>query len=121
MIILLVDDAPLVRNIIIVNYLAGHNVIEANNGHEAQEKIFGSNSPIELVITDFKMPLMNGVELAKWIKNLHSNIPIILMSTVERRDYSPADIFLIKPTGFENFSTIIAKLFPQNNTKLALS
>ena len=113
MIILLVDDTPGIRKLLIESILGGHTIIEAENGQDAQEKIQQSKLTVDLVITDFSMPLMNGLELAKWMKKIYPNTPVILMSTMERKEYHPADIFLLKFEGFENFSDVLIRLFPQ--------
>ena len=96
MIILLVDDTVGIRKLLLENFLEGHTVIEAENGQDAKEKIQQSKLPFDLVITDFSMPLMNGLELAKWIKEIYPHTPVILMSTMEREEYAPADVFLLK-------------------------
>lgn len=55
----------------------GLDVAVANNGPEAL-KLFSSNSDFDLVITDFTMPKMTGIELAGEIRRHSQDIPIIL-------------------------------------------
>jgi CheY-like chemotaxis protein len=75
--ILLVDDEKPIRDIIKDTIeLYGHKVMVACNGQEGL-KYFYSNR-FKLVITDIKMPIMDGIELARDIRNSDSpNIPII--------------------------------------------
>lgn len=55
----------------------GFNVIEANDGKEAWEKV--SNEDISLAVVDIMMPKLNGFELVKKIRTKYK-IPIIILS-----------------------------------------
>ena len=57
----------------------GHNVATAVSGVEALE-LFKAGAPFDLVVTDFKMPKMTGVELIAEIRKDYPSIPIILIS-----------------------------------------
>ncbi len=54
-------------------------VREAGNGYEALE-IFKNEKEITVVITDCLMPFIDGIELAKAIRKIDRNVPIVLMS-----------------------------------------
>ncbi|MDQ1239979.1 MAG: two-component system, NtrC family, response regulator, partial [Thermodesulfobacteriota bacterium] len=56
----------------------GYEVLTASSGKEALELI--REVPVQTVLTDIKMPEMNGVELMEEIRNLDSGLPIILMT-----------------------------------------
>ena len=64
-VILVVDDEAAVRNLI-TNVLrrAGYQVFDAVDGDDAVEKLKTRAGPVHLLLTDFVMPGMNGVELA---------------------------------------------------------
>ena len=64
-VILVVDDEDAVRNLI-TNVLrrAGYQVFDAVSGDDAVEKLKARAGPVHLLLTDFVMPGMNGVELA---------------------------------------------------------
>lgn len=85
--ILLVEDSPYFRKLISSLLKSeGFNVVSAKNGLEALNLIKEETSNFDLLITDFDMPDMDGLELAKQCKeNLKSqNIPIIsLISTIK--------------------------------------
>jgi len=51
---------------------------QARNGKEAVE--FAKRCKPDLIILDFAMPVMNGVEAAKTLKKLMPNVPIILFT-----------------------------------------
>ncbi len=55
----------------------GHSVIEANSGDQALG-ILESNEEIDLLITDFSMPRMNGVELAKAAQEVRPHLAIVM-------------------------------------------
>ena len=77
--ILLVDDnrLGLVARKSVLEEL-GHRITTAMEGQEALE-VF-SRGGFDLVITDYKMPKMNGLELIKRIRTLTPAMPIILIS-----------------------------------------
>ena len=82
--ILLVDDEETLRTVmgrILTN--DGHTVVYALNGLHALDTL-DADPDIELIITDYLMPVIDGRELAKRIRKLgkHSKIPIILLSGV---------------------------------------
>jgi PAS domain S-box-containing protein len=70
----------------------GHKIMEATNGMQALE-IVAADRSINLVITDQAMPGMSGLELARAIKHLRPELPIILASGYsEVLGAMPADI-----------------------------
>jgi CheY-like chemotaxis protein len=77
--ILVVDDEPLVCEAIsMMLSFDGHEVTTAGTGKEALTK-FAQNR-FDLVTTDYVMPEMNGVELARALKRLVPGQPVILIT-----------------------------------------
>jgi two-component system response regulator AtoC len=78
--ILVVDDEALVRDIIRkgLSQMGGFNVEVAQSGPEAIEKI--EKDVFDLVLTDLKMPGMDGLELLKTIKGTRPEVMVILMT-----------------------------------------
>lgn len=78
--LLLVDDDPEIINYLRSQFESQYNVMTATSGDEAWEKVI-SNRP-DVVVTDYKMPHGNGVELSRKIKGTADteNIPIILLT-----------------------------------------
>ncbi|MFQ8430547.1 ATP-binding protein [Amaricoccus sp. W119] len=76
--ILLVDDDALIA-MSTVDMLEdlGHDVLEANSGETAL-RYLGGGERIDLMITDFSMPRMNGAQLAQAARDLRPDLPIIL-------------------------------------------
>ncbi len=82
--ILLADDDKDIRMILgsfIDSY--GYNVMCASDGSKALE-IFKS-SKVDLVITDVKMPNLDGIKFLKEIKKSKKNIPVILITGFDKR------------------------------------
>jgi two-component system, OmpR family, response regulator len=106
--ILIVDDDPDIRLLLDFNLSKdGYEVLEATNGAEALDIM--REYAVNLVITDLNMPIMDGYEL---IKNLRespgtSRIPVLMLTAREEERVSragianPLDDYLPKP-----FSTI---------------
>ncbi len=64
---------------------AGFETLTANSGPEALEIL--SQSDIDLVLTDMKMPAMDGIDLLERIKQQDADLPVIMMTahgTVEK-------------------------------------
>lgn len=76
--ILMVDDDVLIAmsSVDMLEDL-GHEVIEANSG-EAALNYLANGEPVDLLITDFSMPRMNGAQLAMAARELRPDLPIIL-------------------------------------------
>jgi CheY-like chemotaxis protein len=55
----------------------GHSVTEAQSGSHAL-RLLESDTPFDVVVTDYAMPGMNGFELAQRIKERNSRLPVIL-------------------------------------------
>jgi CheY-like chemotaxis protein len=80
--LLVVDDSATARMLITLTLKknSGYRITEAGDGTEAVDKL-GSES-FDLVLTDVKMPKMDGLELIKHIRSKHSpEVPIIVITT----------------------------------------
>ena len=84
--ILIVDDEknyPLVLSAVLQD--EGFETLTANSGHEALAVL--EHSDVDLVLTDMKMPKMDGIELLQRIKTIDAELPVIMMTaygTVEK-------------------------------------
>ncbi|MGD9067406.1 MAG: response regulator, partial [Desulfobacterales bacterium] len=77
--ILLVDDEPDIRDVLSLSlYDMGYHVYEAENGDEAL-RIFKDKQP-SMVMTDIKMPGMDGIELLKKIKHENPETEVIMIT-----------------------------------------
>ncbi len=117
--ILVVDDSKLYRETLKNSLQRIHlNVIEAEDGQEALA-IIKENKNISLVITDYEMPNMNGIELTYQLRNEYQKdeLAIIAMSTIDNSEVVGAFLrfgandFLNKPfTHYEVVTRINSNL-----------
>ena len=64
------------------------NVVgEANNGKEALDLITPIKNSIDIVLTDVRMPILDGVEFTKISKKLFPNIKVIVLTTFNEDEY----------------------------------
>ncbi|MBF8263428.1 MAG: putative sigma-54 dependent response regulator [Parachlamydiales bacterium] len=100
--VLIVDDEPLMRNFIAETLKRlGKEVATASNGQEAIQRL--NQESFDLVVTDRKMPIQDGLEVLKTAKSLHPACFVIMMtafgsveSTVEAMRLGAFN-YLIKP------------------------
>lgn len=77
--VLLVDDDDDVRDAIATGLrLAGFDIIEATNGHGALETV--ANGGIGAIVSDIRMPLLDGRQLLQRVKAIDPELPVILMT-----------------------------------------
>lgn len=79
--ILVVDDESIVRSVVsrlLEN--AGHSVMAALNGAEALRIMESDTMGFDLVVTDIRMPGLDGWELGQRVNALYPGMPILYMS-----------------------------------------
>ncbi len=76
--VLVVDDDVLISmsTALMVEDL-GHDVVEVNSGSDALD-VLRSGRKIDLLISDFSMPKMNGSQLARAAKEIHPDLPVLI-------------------------------------------
>ena len=78
--ILLVDDDSLIASSTkILLEAMGHDVIDVASAEDAIE-IIERNTPIDLVMTDYAMPEMTGLELATYVGRFRPQLPVLLVT-----------------------------------------
>jgi|GEM_PF-448578 len=89
----------------------GYDVDTATNGIDALDKL--SRKSFSIVLSDIRMPAMDGIEFAEILKNHPQlkRIPIILFSGYYDTFESCADYFLAKPIESESLLIVINKIF----------
>ncbi len=79
--ILVVDDEVELRQLIVRHLkIEGYKVLEAGYGLEALAVAASSPEPIDLVLSDIRMPGMPGTELAQRLMAEHPGLQVVLMS-----------------------------------------
>jgi DNA-binding NtrC family response regulator len=112
--LLIVDDEPGMRQLLShVFGRAGHTVRAAENGGKALELL--RQEPADLVVSDVKMPDMNGIELLRRLREFLPDAGVVLMTafaTVEtaREAFKlGADDFIQKPFDVDELKLIVEK------------
>ncbi len=79
--ILVVDDEEAVRRLAsrMITWM-GHQVLEARHAREAIATLEEHPGPVHLIVTDIKMPGMNGRELGRVVEERWPGTPILYMS-----------------------------------------
>ncbi|PPD14066.1 MAG: response regulator [Methylobacterium sp.] len=115
--ILLVDDdeavrAPLARALV----LDGHAVTEASDGAHALETFTEDEAGFDLLVSDIRMPVMDGIQLALAVAAKRPGFPIILMTGyAEQRERAKeleglVDDVLIKPFPLGDFRRVVREV-----------
>jgi DNA-binding NtrC family response regulator len=78
--ILIVDDEPdmLVMLEMLITDKTPHEVVSTNNPFEIEELL--AKSEVNLVITDLKMPMLDGIEVLQLVKKKDADIPVIVIT-----------------------------------------
>ena len=79
--ILLVEDEPAVRQLFAQALVrAGYRVHEARNGQEALQVFDQHGDSVDLLLTDMRMPLMGGAELASQLRTRRGTLKLLCIS-----------------------------------------
>jgi DNA-binding NtrC family response regulator len=78
--ILVVDDDPQTLELVSAFLRGQYNVLTANGGNEALQRSKDCKGAIDLLLTDFSMAGMTGIELATKITLARPTIKVLLMS-----------------------------------------
>jgi CheY-like chemotaxis protein len=114
--VLMVDDDALIA-MTAVDMLEemGHRAVEANSGEEALE-LLEAGQVFDLLITDYSMPRMSGVELGQLARRLQPNLAILVATGYDRLpDGSDASLILLsKPYTQEQLAEGISRAVNEN-------
>jgi DNA-binding NarL/FixJ family response regulator len=120
--VLVVDDQPLIRGGIKARLGSSPNIQtgEASNGLEAVQ-VAAEEQP-DVVLMGVRMPVMDGLEAARLIKERWPQIKVTLLNmdspSQEEILASWADRFLLKGDRTENLADVILSLFTQETQQL---
>lgn len=122
--LMIVDDSPVmrafVRRTIQVTGLPTSAFLEAGNGEEALSRLRASTEPVDLILTDINMPVMDGEGLLVQLKRdpALASIPVVVVSTdsTEQRVGAllrlGASDYVRKPFPPERLSEVLCELLP---------
>lgn len=122
--ILLVDDTIEIRSLLHIRFKElEYDVIEAENGKVALECL--SHLKPDLVVSDFLMPVMNGLELCRILKTDENTrmIPILMLSsfpftseTIAKMNQLGIDSFMMKPYSFDELLECVEELLRRKDS-----
>jgi len=114
--ILVVDDELLIRDLLYDFFQQqGWNIAVAENGERALEIL--RSRKIDLLLTDIKMPEMDGLSLTTQVRSLYPNLPVFLMTgypsveTAVEGIRAKVEDYIIKPFNINKlFKTLKSQL-----------
>ncbi len=117
--VLVVDDDPMLRDLLVQTLTAiGHESVAASDGFEALEQL--KQRTFDVVISDIKMPNMDGIQLLKEIRAAHESMPVLFISgfaTSEMIQIAQPDGFLTKPFRIHQVEDLIARVTSPNRSR----
>lgn len=114
---LIVDDSVSMRRMVAFTLSqAGFSVLEAGDGAEALDRLAGQ--PVQLVITDLNMPVMDGITLVKQVRArpAYRFTPILVLTTEsgdskkQEGRAAGATGWIVKPFVPEQLVKVVAKV-----------
>ena len=120
--VLVIDDSALIHQMykmVLMRYKC--EIVDALNGQDGLDKL-AKNPDIDMVLLDINMPVMNGLEFIKKVKEVgkHNHIPIIIVSTEGKEEDTMKGLalgakgYVKKPFQPSDLHALIEKLFPGN-------
>ncbi|MBQ7097718.1 MAG: response regulator [Clostridia bacterium] len=115
--ILIVDDSNVERRGIrrlLEKYNGCFNITEACDGEEAFEQI--CKNDIDIVFTDVRMPIVDGIKLLKMIKEHDGSIQTVIISAYNDFEYTSkaienkADHYILKPIDVDTFNKVLVSV-----------
>jgi signal transduction histidine kinase len=119
--ILLIDDEDLVRvaTAEMIRDL-GHDVAEASGGAEGIA-LLDDGLKVDVVITDYVMPLMDGAEVARRVGRSHPDVPVLLITGYTGASDKVLHLpRLAKPFGRAELASSLASLFSDDDKVVRL-
>ena len=128
--ILVADDMPTIRDLVKghLRKLGFKNIIDAANGEAALLELArhsNAGTPIALVISDWNMPKMTGLEFLKYVRasSEWSQLPFLLLTSESDRDQvteailSGVSQYIVKPFTSKTFEEKILAVWQKHNKK----
>lgn len=118
--VLVIDDSMLIHQMykmVLMRYRC--EIIDALNGQDGLDKL-EKHPDVNLILLDINMPVMNGIEFIKKLKELgkYNDIPIIMVSTEGKEEDTMSGLalgakgYVKKPFQPSELHAIIEKIYP---------
>ena len=115
--VLVVDDEPDVRKVVRMTLeKAGYHVLEAEDGEKAIDEIKKGENPLvlDVIITDIRMPKMNGIEVINYYRKEWPSVPMIVLTGFPDVEMATSMLkhgvvdYLVKPVEAEKLKGAVA-------------
>lgn len=113
--ILVVDDELLIRDLLYDFFSSqGWDIVVADGGQKAVQ--FLKNQQFDLVLTDLKMPDMDGLDLTGKLRSLYPDLPVIIMTGFPSFDSAVAALrnkvedYIVKPFNINQLFKAVKKV-----------
>ncbi len=118
--VLVIDDSALIHQMykmVLMRYKC--EIVDAMNGQDGLDKL-AKNPDINLILLDINMPVMNGIEFIKKVKDIaeYKDIPIVMVSTEGKEEDTLRGLalgakgYVKKPFQPSDLHTLIEKIYP---------
>lgn len=111
--ILLADDDASIRNMLAEELASSYDVLVAKDGIDAICIYEQNVARVQAIVTDLKMPRLNGQLVAEWVHHINPRLPVIIMSgsirntDLEELLQNPLVMFLAKPFNARQLETLL--------------
>jgi two-component system, NtrC family, response regulator AtoC len=119
--ILVADDEPNLRRVLsAILHRDGYDVVQAADGTEALELL---GEDVTVVITDLKMPKIDGMEVLRKVSTTHPHVPVIMITAFGTVDNAVAAVkagafdYIEKPFEQEQIRQIVTKAVRQSQAE----
>lgn len=126
--ILVIDDMPSIRDLVknTLKVMGYKNIQEAEDGEQGLKLLLQNNtagSAIQLVISDWNMPKMKGLELLKQVRATaeFANLPFVLLTSESERDQVTEAVlagvsqYIVKPFSAKIFEDKLKGAYTKHN------
>ena len=130
--ILVVDDMMTMRKLVkkALSELGFSNIVEAPDGEQAWAKIndmVSANTPFQLIVSDWNMPNMKGIDLLKKVRGLAAMkaVPFLLLTAESEKDQvveamaAGVSEYLLKPFTKETLGEKLRLVWDKNGKQAA--
>jgi len=120
--ILVIDDEAAQRDVL-TGYLKkkGYKIFSASSGKEGIEIV--NTNPVDIILSDFKMPDLNGVEVLEQVKKLNPEISFVIVTAygtvenaVQAMRFGAFD-YISKPVDLDELDLMIERIIEHKNLK----
>lgn len=109
--ILLADDHRILRTglkLLLASQDDCHVVAEASNGQEVLERL--EDTPVDVVLLDLSMPVMNGIDCLREIRRRHYDVKVLVLTMYSEQQYV-TELMQLGADGYLCKDTLDAELF----------